>query len=374
MFQRDRIHTGQSPYTGIVTMPVLQWARLIPGADGEPSTGITRASDGTLYLSSNDLFALNPNDGSIRWSIDGFSTRSTPAVGADGTIYWGHTDTFLAVTPGGQIGWSWTGLSGNLIFGSAPAIAEDGTIYVTHDALFSFTPGGSLRWVYPFAWVAHSSPAIGPDGTIYVGDAFYLYAISPAGTLRWRHYIAAYDSSPSVAADGTVYSGTYGAKLYAYYPDGTLRWIFETDEARYPTSMITAPPAIGTDGTIYFGSEAPNAVYTHFYAVNPDGSLKWKVRIYARPLPGIRAPAVIDIGQNVFVCALNGSCYGIAPDGTVLWEYVVYPDGYVLTAPYLSADGEMLLFDGLVLRKFGTTAVDHEYFMPLLVKDAHDGL
>ena len=47
---------------------------------------------------------------------------------------------------------------------------------------------------------------------------------------------------------------------------GTLRWVFETDGTWIETS-----PVVGPDGVIYFGSRN-----SYFYAVNPNGTLKWR--------------------------------------------------------------------------------------------------
>jgi outer membrane protein assembly factor BamB len=71
-------------------------------------------------------------------------------------------------------------------------------------------------------------------------------------------------SSPAIAQDGTIYIGSGNGALYAVNPNGTLKWKYETGGA------LTASPAIGSDGTIYIGS-----MDRQFYAINPDGTLKW---------------------------------------------------------------------------------------------------
>jgi outer membrane protein assembly factor BamB len=73
-------------------------------------------------------------------------------------------------------------------------------------------------------------------------------------------------SSPAVGKDGTIYVGSQDFNLYAVNPDGTLKW-------KFPTGFFASPssPAVGKDRTIYVGSQD-----TNLYAVNPDGTLKWK--------------------------------------------------------------------------------------------------
>jgi outer membrane protein assembly factor BamB len=71
-------------------------------------------------------------------------------------------------------------------------------------------------------------------------------------------------SSAAIAPDGTIYIGSGNGALYAINPDGTIKWKYETGGA------LPASPAIGSDGTIYIGS-----MDRQFYAINPDGTLQW---------------------------------------------------------------------------------------------------
>ena len=59
--------------------------------------------------------------------------------------------------------------------------------------------------------------------------------------------------------------GTSGNKFYALTKDGELRWEFNTDGANHRS------PAIGADGTIYFGSNDKKVC-----ALNPNGTKKWE--------------------------------------------------------------------------------------------------
>ena len=71
-------------------------------------------------------------------------------------------------------------------------------------------------------------------------------------------------SSPSIGSDGTIYVGSDDDNLYAINPDGSKKWAFKTRDE------VESSPAIGSDGTIYVGSDDNN-----LYAINPDGSKKW---------------------------------------------------------------------------------------------------
>ncbi|MDN5325305.1 MAG: hypothetical protein PWP02_1024, partial [Thermosipho sp. (in: thermotogales)] len=52
------------------------------------------------------------------------------------------------------------------------------------------------------------------------------------------------DSSPAIGADGTIYVGSDDDYLYAINPDGSLKW---------KIYGINNSPAIDSDGTIYVG-------------------------------------------------------------------------------------------------------------------------
>ncbi|HWP38224.1 MAG TPA: PQQ-binding-like beta-propeller repeat protein, partial [Gemmatimonadales bacterium] len=69
-------------------------------------------------------------------------------------------------------------------------------------------------------------------------------------------------SSPAVGADGTVYAGSEDRHLYAVNPDGTLKW------RQLTTAPIFSHPALGEDGPVFIS--AGNAVYAFRVA---DGGL-----------------------------------------------------------------------------------------------------
>ena len=94
------------------------------------------------------------------------------------------------------------------------------------------------------------------------------------GQLKWAFKTgAAIYSSPVIGTDGTIYFGSNDRNFYALTPDGRLKWKFATDD------LIMSSPAIGADGTIYFGGER-NFRREHWlqwlFALNPDGTIKWK--------------------------------------------------------------------------------------------------
>ena len=79
-------------------------------------------------------------------------------------------------------------------------------------------------------------------------------------------------SSPAVAADATIYFETLSSDNAIYTVDadatGKMKW-------RFATGSITLSPAIATDGAIYIGIYI-GADDGCLYALNPDGTEKWR--------------------------------------------------------------------------------------------------
>ena len=107
---------------------------------------------------------------------------------------------------------------------------------------------------------------------------------------------------------GLMYVGRGDGKLYALEPKkGEIAWRFVTFNPMIPDDPdgggeVVTSPLIGNDGTVYFATWAEGANETNaIYAVNPDGSLKWRwpsdsslrYRFFA-------SPALSDDGSTVY--------------------------------------------------------------------------
>ncbi len=141
------------------------------------------------------------------------------------------------------------------------------------------------------------------------------------GTLKWQYWMENLVSSPAIGADGTVYVGS-GNCLYALNPDGTLKWRYETGW------YVSSSPAIGADGTVYVGSDD----YC-LYALNPDGTLKWRYETE----DAISSSPAIGADGTVYVGSDDYCLYALNPDGTLKWRYET--EDYVSSSPAIGADG-----------------------------------
>lgn len=147
-------------------------------------------------------------------------------------------------------------------------------------ATTAFRGIGRILWTAPTAPGDYDGVSLSPSGVLYaLGDRVTAHAVSLDGSVRWRSAIGAFvGHPPAIGADGTIYYGHISADdgsrggLVAVEPNGDRKWLFATG-ASASRFHVHGGPAIGPDGTIYFVSEEPERV---FYAVRPDGTLKWR--------------------------------------------------------------------------------------------------
>lgn len=128
------------------------------------------------------------------------------------------------------------------------------------------------------------------------------YTGSSKNYLQWVYPVGSSTSTPAIGTDSTIYVGSYDSNLYAINPDGTLKWKYTTGD------VIESSPAVGTDGVIYVGSN-DNKVY----AINPDGTLKWS---YSTGGDVVSSPAV-GTNSTVYVGSYDGKLYAINKDRTL---------------------------------------------------------
>jgi outer membrane protein assembly factor BamB len=296
----------------------------------------------------------------VAWSLPITSAIAGSAVGEDGTIYIAGYAGLQAIGPEGALRWT---LAERARAGLA--IADDGTLYLGGSTgLMAIDPDGRVLWTAPIDRI-WSPPAIGPDGTIYQNTSGgTLHAVDRAGRIKWRFEapgaMSRNPSSPAVALDGTIYFASEDHHLYALDPDGSERW-------RIGTPGPVRAPSIGVDGTIYFASDqilAWGGGDNHttisdawLFAVGPDGSDRWSVRLDEYS-PIWTGPAIGFDGE-VYLGTQNGRTYVFAPDGSLLRKVSISAAG----TPIVAGDGSLfynvtLAADGHVVAHGNASAFD----------------
>lgn len=253
------------------------------------------SENGNVYAGSYDgkLYALGP-DGSELWNfnIEGpgmlpeGSIFASPSIGLDGTIYIGglHDPNLYAHDPNdGSIKWTCNFKSQGWPFAS-PVVATDGTIYQTllYDSnLYAIAPDdGSVIWSvnladpnsnffdpnYPDAdgW---SEPALGPDGTIYVSfDDPYLRAVDPNGSIKWITELG--------TVGGFTLTVDQNSLIYAASDDGCLYVVDSNglEISRFQSDGWLSFPVIASDNTIIVGDSKDNSMM-----ITNEGNAVWAI-------------------------------------------------------------------------------------------------
>ncbi len=143
-------------------------------------------------------------------------------------------------------------------------------------------------------------------------------------TLKWVFEGAEKEmkSNPVIGVDGTIYVGSDDYHLYAINPDGTLKWKLKPER----TSQVVASPAIAADGTLY-------ATFLTLCGVTPAGTVKWTSDVYQHT--GSTGAAIGSDG-TIYVANSDMRMVAVNPDGSEKWRTKCgAPQG----SPVIGADG-----------------------------------
>ncbi len=164
-------------------------------------------------------------------------------------------------------------------------------------------------------YVKTSNPVFSPDGkTMYIPTstpAGHLFAIDVvSGEFKWVFAISqiTYGGGALVAPDGTIYQCVRNAAInnvYAINPNGTQKWAVKLDAA------IGAFPALSADGVLYCLTNKST-----LYALDASsGAIKWQ-----QSLDGATGSAVaIDKAGNVYA-GTSAAIYSFKPNKDQIWK------------------------------------------------------
>ena len=164
-------------------------------------------------------------------------------------------------------------------------------------------------------YVKTSNPVFSPDGkTMYIPTstpAGHLFAIDVvSGEFKWVFAISqiTYGGGALAAPDGTIYQCVRNATInnvYAINPNGTQKWAVKLDAA------IGAFPALSADGVLYCLTNKST-----LYALDASsGAIKWQ-----QSLDGATGSAVaIDKAGNVYA-GTSAAIYSFKPNKEQNWK------------------------------------------------------
>jgi len=337
-FHGDPQHSGRSD--NVVGAPLSRTGAR--GLGDQISGSPVVRQDGRVLVGARDvmLYCLEPDLADTVWVADltpyGSNIYySSPALDDSGNVYITTSRRLVKVSSDGTVLWSWP-TNNSLSISHSPVIGQDGKIYFAcySDSLYALTPGGTLAWARPLGASVNSAPAVGLDGRIYVGTtgdtlSMKLLCFNPDSSVHWSFDLAAEAefASPAIGPDSTIYIGA-GRYFYAVWPNGTLKW---RDSL---AAMVQSCPTVANDSTLYVLAGA------RLYSIGPDSVVRWR-----RTIGGSNycSPAV-DAEGNVYVGTAGGAnsvFYCIAPDSTVRDSYVV--GGDIWSSPAIGESGRIYI-------------------------------
>ncbi|MBN2357148.1 PQQ-binding-like beta-propeller repeat protein, partial [candidate division KSB1 bacterium] len=207
-----------------------------------------------------------------------------------------------------------------------PILDASGNLYIGGMNFLGIKPDNSIQWDLPYNGT-FTTAVLAADGTLYIthgtGNTDLISALNPDGSEKWSYECRwQICSSPAIGADGTIYFGNNAGFLYALTPAGKEKWIF------YEGGGYDSAPAIAGDGTIYIGS--PNG---KLYAVWPQGTKKWAFETGAE----IRGSASIAKDGTVYIGSNDQNLYAIRPDGSEKWRFSA--GGAITCSPAIGPEG-----------------------------------
>lgn len=379
--QVDAQHTGRSAYVGPqafklvgtyqTTVPPNPATSNRPDIQSDPVIG----ADDTTYVDNFPglLVALASGPGNLtpKWQFHVASSsgyHSTPAIEPDGTLLIGETSranprTTIYALKGPASGdspqtlWSYDLGPGRMT--SAITVAPNGTIYAIGGGgkLAVLSPDGKLEWTAQVGPSEHAAPALAGNGVVYLPSKDgNLYAVAPPaasgsqGGVVWKFSFGQRSGIPTrsapgggfngqgsstsatVGPDGTIYVGANNSDFYAVRPDGSLRWKFEAEPE---LAGIWSSAALSADGKLVFFGANKGGIYAVRTA---DGTLAWRDMLFGG---SVYASPTLDGRGTLYVGATTGHVFALdSANGEQLSVYDTH--GAVWSTPSLRPDGTLI--------------------------------
>ena len=313
---------------------------IVGGCSGERAAPAGPSASDTAAPSNSDTVVasirMTPSERTIGLLGTRFRTTAVAFASAGTRLYssyqepsrfaWSSSAPEIAAVSGDSMlsnGGSTRAVTG-LSDGTATITATSGG--VTGRLTVTVRERARVAWSVPLSWSflegraeasIEAGVAVGVDGTIYVGwndrpaQVSHWYALSPQGGILWTVNVPGLTNSgmPAIGADGTLYFGSRigsAGVLVAVDPGGSIRWMLNTPD------RISSSPALGPDGIIHVAGGR------HVHAVDPQGEIRWTYAI--SPSTFLSSPAVASDG-TVYVGGDDHALHAINRDGSPRWTF-----------------------------------------------------
>jgi len=148
-------------------------------------------------------------------------------------------------------------------------------------------------------------------------------AFAQGATNLWAAEIWCHsDSSPAIGNDGTIYFGAFDGSFWALNPSGSRKWVFRAQ------SEIRSAPAVAADGTIYCGCRDRK-----LYALGPDGKKRWEFKTGA----WVDSSPAIGTDGSIYFGSWDKNLYALKPDGSKRWQF--HTGAPIVSSPAIGKGG-----------------------------------
>lgn len=269
----------------------------------------------------------------LNWEYTAPDRISTAlAVAPDGAIVFGCRDNNLyALNPDGSLKWTFESTT---FVSTTPAIAKNGTVYFGdfEGRIYAVSPEGELKWDTYLSTGRVGTPILGQLGTIYVACNGFLFELNSAGGINWTSPVGQFGTAtppaPSLGLDGTIYFGWRDNYLYAINQDGTLKWKY------YVLNEILGSPVVSNSGTIYLVTNSLLSFVPDFFAMNDDGTLRSERKLTVSYPPSIGTDGTLYFSGSMLRATddFGDVKWMINPSATLQSECLVGGDGTIYSA------------------------------------------
>lgn len=350
-FQHNNRNTGYpSDIEGPAGSPTARWTFSVDGNNHTTPAvynGVAYFGGGGGEENQNkNVYAVNASSGDEIWRFENSSAfQSSAAVGERAVYIADNNGELFALDPDdGSVIWS-AGF-GQASYTASPVLANDRVYIGDPDTggVFGFdTQTGEQVWAFSTRGGVTASPALA-GGTIYVGTEMgSVYAVDTAdGSVIWEFAAAGEVTGAPVIQNGLVFVTTATGAVQAISTENAQEeWRTETDE------QIRSSPAID-DSSLYVGDGELFDRPGKLYSLSTDtGEIEWMFdtegSFGGRRGAIIRSPAVDS--ERVYFGVDSNKVYAVnKDDGTEVWQF---DTGVVLSSPavlegvvYIGADND----------------------------------
>jgi outer membrane protein assembly factor BamB len=334
---------------------------------------VVRAGSQSATTDTQGNYALSgvaPGTQTVAVSKTGYVDASKTVVVTAGQT--STADVSLAARPGSITGHiaDTTGAKLQGVTLSTPSAAA------TSDASGAYALGDLPAGIYTVTAAktgyvtATASVTVPPGGT---ATADFSLRRRPVLTQLWSFPLPGTPGDPVLGRDGTIYlpvgflNRDAAGFLYAINPDGTQKW-----RLSLPIIPGLTAPAIASDGTIYVhgnGLEGNLVAVEKIVAVSPTGTLLWTTILnggFGIFTSNTQSTPAVGTDGTVYIGSLNTFVYAINPNGSIKWAAPSPSFSSISSSPRIAPDGTIYALDAASVLLASTSAGTLRWSVPIV--------